>query len=340
MTSSESLSQQEIDLLFGGTATAEPRRPTTRPPTEDIQVYDFRRPSRISKDRQRTLEAMYGRLSKSLESWLVGRVRSHLEVQLLAVEQFTLGEFVLSLTTPCNAYVFEVSGTGGHQGVVDFGRELSFLLIDRLLGGNGPITIPDRALTPLERMVVRIAGDAVLEELVEVWKEHIQLQLEIVRFESVPDLLQIANRDDPVLVANVEVSVEYFRSNVLICLPFAVLEKFFTGSGMRRVAVAPGSPEELAADLEAIEKTVRSAQMELSVRFPTIELALEELLELGPGSILETGIPVGSDLDLLIEGTPRYRVIPGRAGGHLAVQIDERISKGIEEGETTSSTEK
>src|SRR5690625_2863352 len=110
MTSSESLSQQEIDLLFGGGTTSEPAPGKSSDRSDEVQVYDFRRPSLISKDRQRILEGMYGRLSKTLESWLVGRVRSHVEVQLLAVEQFTLGEFVLSLTTPCNAYVFEVSG--------------------------------------------------------------------------------------------------------------------------------------------------------------------------------------------------------------------------------------
>jgi|GEM_PF-448739 len=328
MTSSESLSQQEIDLLFGGGTTSEPAPGKSSDRSDEVQVYDFRRPSLISKDRQRILEGMYGRLSKTLESWLVGRVRSHVEAQLLAVEQFTFGEFVLSLTTPCTAYVFDIAGTGGHQGVIDFGRDLSFYLVDRLLGGNGPVEILDRALTPLERMVVRIMADMVLQELVDIWADHINLELDVSRFESVPDMLQIVNRDDPVLVANVEVDTSDFSSNVLICLPFVVLERFFTGPSLRKVAMTVGSEEERAADKEAVEWSVRMTEVDLSVRFPEVTLSVEELLELGVGSILATGIPVGSDLDLLIEDTPTYRVTPGQSGGNLAVRIREQIVRG------------
>lgn len=82
-------------------------------------MYDFRRPHRVSKERLRTLEAMYERLVKSLEGWLIGRVRGQVELSLQSVEQFSFGEFVLSLPTPCASYIFDVRDTGGQQGVID-----------------------------------------------------------------------------------------------------------------------------------------------------------------------------------------------------------------------------
>lgn len=322
MTSSESLSQQEIDLLFGGAAVPEPAKPGSRASLDEIQIYDFRRPSRISKDRQRTLEGMYGLLTKTLESWFVGRVRSQVEVQLLAVEQFTFGEFLLSLTTPCNAFVFEIEGTGGQQGVVDFGRDLAFFLVDRLLGGNGRIVPLDRSLTPLERMVVRISAERVLGLISEIWQDHVPMDLSLVRFETVPDMLQMANREDLVLVANIEVSAEHFRSNILICLPFVVLEKFFTGPGQRRISIAPGSDFERESDRLAVERMVRATNVELSARFPSIPLTMQELADLRPGSLLATGIPVDSELELHVEGMPRFRGSAGKKGRSLAVRIN------------------
>lgn len=318
---SDSLSQQEIDLLFGGAAPREPARPVSDGYQGDIQIYDFRRPSRISKDRQRSLEGMYGLLTKSLESWLVGRVRSQVDVQLLGVEQFTFGEFMLSLTTPCNSFVFDIADSGGQQGVVDFGREFAFFLVDRLLGGNGRVAVLDRALTPLERMVVRIAAERLVALTIEVWQDHIPLDLVLSRFEMVPDMLQIANREDPVLVANVEVSADHFRSLVLVCLPFTVLEKFFTGSGTRRVNVAPGGARERAADRVAVEHSLRATPVDLSVRFPEIPLSMRELAALRPGSLLPTGLPIDTELDLLVAGDRRFRAVAGRSGRSLAVRI-------------------
>lgn len=227
--SSETLSQEEIDLLFDGQRAPAPAARRTRPP--DVQVYDFRRPSRISKDRQRSLEAMYDLLAKTLENWLTGRVRSQVEMNLLEVQQFSFGEFVMSLPTPCSSFVFDIADSGGQQGVIDFGPELAFYLVDRLLGGSGPPVVLEQALTPLERTMVWIAAERITNLLSEIWRDHVKLDLELSRFESIPDMLQIANREDPVLVANIEVSADGMRSPLLVCLPFGVLEKFFTTSG-------------------------------------------------------------------------------------------------------------
>ena len=60
-TSSQQLSQTAIDQMMGGEQAA---RPTSPRSSSDVQVYDFQRPRRVSKDRLRTLEAMYGRLVK------------------------------------------------------------------------------------------------------------------------------------------------------------------------------------------------------------------------------------------------------------------------------------
>ena len=62
---SETMEQAEIDRLLsgvGGSATM------SRSSAVDLQVYDFRRPHRVSKERLRTLEVMYERLVKSLRS--------------------------------------------------------------------------------------------------------------------------------------------------------------------------------------------------------------------------------------------------------------------------------
>ena len=228
--SSETLSQSEIDNLLkrGGSAVPAPAAPRV---TQDVQVYDFRRPNRVSKEKLRNLEAMYERLVKSLEGWLIGRVRGQVELKLQSIEPFSFGEFIFSLPTPCASYLFDIADSGGQQGVIDIGHEFAYYLVDRFFGGgSGTLTAMDRALTPIERMAVRGVAERIVQQLHDIWSDHVKLELELAGFESFPEILQAVNREDPVLVANIEVRTADMSSLVLVCLPFAVLDKFFAST--------------------------------------------------------------------------------------------------------------
>jgi flagellar motor switch protein FliM len=327
----ETLSQQQIDALFKGGA---PRPSTDEPPagaSTDVRVYDFHRPNLISKDRLRALEAKYGLLCKALESWLTARLRGAIELRLLGVEQFSFGEFTLSLPNPTSSFVFNVAESAGQQVVVDFGRSFSFFLVNRLLGSNEGADVPDRSLTVLERLVVRIAADQVAAQLNEIWKSHVDLALAFNRFESVPELLRTANKEDPVLVANIEVRANHLEGTLLLCVPFGVIEKFLTASGSQRVSVGRGTPRDREADRTAIEGSVRRVTVEVSVRTPGFSIGLGDLARLVPGATLGTGLPSNAALTVRVEGTPRFIGQPGRSGRSLAVRITD-MSEPVENG--------
>src|SRR5688500_5725198 len=189
--SSDMLSQFDIDRLLGGAGAAVPAAAPSALGgfggsggpgggiEQEVTAYDFRRPHRISKERLRTLEAMYERLCKSLEGWLVSRARGHVELRLQSVEQFSFGEFTLSLPTPCASYVFDVKGSGGVQGVIDVGHEFAYFLIDRLFGGSGQPSMPGRALSPVERLAVRTGAERLAQLLEEIWFDHVPLELNV-----------------------------------------------------------------------------------------------------------------------------------------------------------------
>ena len=326
---SDSLSQNEIDLLFGGgggggTVTT-PKADRPRRTSDDLQVYDFRRPARISKDRKRSLQAMYGLLCKSLEGWLTGRVRDQIELELQSVEQLTFGEFMLALPSPCASFVLDVGDDTGTQGVIDFGHELAFFLVDRLLGGAGITAMPDRALTQLERLVVRVVAERVASQLGEAWKDYVDLGLAVSGFESIPEMLQVANREDPVLVGNIEVRIGDTSSLLLLCLPFQSLEKFFTGDSSRRTTTVQGTPEERAADRGRLEGTLRSSRVSVSARLPEFAVPAHVLADLRPGMVLPTGLSPAVGLELFVAEQRRFAGLPGRVGKQLALRVTESV---------------
>jgi len=315
--SSETLSQTDIDRLLGsGSGRLTPKGGSPI----DVQVYDFRRPARVSKERLRTLEAMYERLVKNLEAWVISRVRGQIEVRLQSVEQFSFGEFTLSLPTPCSSFVFEIENTG-QKGVIDIGPEFGFYVIDRVFGGTGQAALPNRSLTPIERMAIRTVADRVAQLTEEIWQDHVPMGINITGFESSPEILQVANREDPVLVANVEITAANQSSLMLICLPFSVLDKFFTSSGQQRLALLHSTDAEREAAHLKSENALREMRVPISVRLPQFDLTLKDLTELSVGSIIPTGIPKEARLVVRTGEQERFVGQAGRVGGMMAVRI-------------------
>lgn len=330
---SEALSQAEIDALLGGgrKTAAVPARPVQA----EFQLYDFRRPNRVSKDRLRTLEAMYERFAKALEAWVIGRVRRQVDIRLQGIEQFSFGEFVLSLPTPCAAFGFDIRNAPGPKGVIDVGSDFAYFLVDRFFGGSGQPSTMNRALTPIERLTVRTVVERMVSLLAEVWQDHVELDLEITSFESFPDMVQVASREDPVLVASVEVSADGKTSLLLLCLPFSVLDKFFTSGDRKRVHDMTGSERERRATRELTELSVRATHVEVSARLPVFEVPLRQLLGMPVGHVLETGVPANATLDVLVGGQVRYRAAPGRIGQKLAVRVLDPVD--MDPGASSSS---
>lgn len=313
----------EADLLFDAAASPV-EAPVAGAPPSEVRKYDFRRPARISKDRNRSLVAMYGLLVKAVSSWVTGRVREQLDVQLQGVEQLTFGEFVLALPSPCASYVVDVPGTG-RQGIIDFGHEFAYFLVDRLMGGVGVPEIPERSMTTIERQVVRIAAEKTAALLSDVWHDYVPLSLEVTGFESIPEMLRVANREDPVLVASLLVSTGEMSSTLQLCLPFATVEKFFTGTTGRRPEEPQGSPEERMLDRNTIEGTLRDSRLPVAARLPEFRVPMGALADLKPGQLLSTGLTIDTELDLYVAGQRRFVGAPGRVGQSLGVRILDRV---------------
>lgn len=330
---SKQLSQTDIDqMMRGGVPAEQPaERASAQRSSPDVQVYDFQRPHRVSRERLRTLEAMYGRLVKSFEGWLIGRVRGVVDLRLNSVEQISFGEYVLSLPASCNSFLLDIKDRAGdnavgEQAVIDIGRELAYFLVDRLFGGGSETTILDRALTPIERLAVRVVAERIMALVQEVWEDHVELELGLSGFESIPEILQAAPREAPVLVTSIHAKFGQTSSLVSVCLPLSVLEKFFAMSGSKATAQ---SPRRAVSGQRAIaEGALRATHLEVAARLPDFRLSMRDIAGLKVGSMLSTGIPVDSNVNLLVGSQARFKTSPGRVGRKLAVRVLEALNAG------------
>ena len=236
---------------------------------------------------------------------------------------------MLSLPASCNSFILDIKDKAGdaavgEQGVIDIGRELAYFLVDRLFGGGSDATILDRAMTPIERLAVRVVAERIMALVQEIWEDHVELELGLSGFESIPEIIQAAAREAPVLVTNIDASFASTTSLVSICLPLSVLEKFFVMGSSKAAAHSPR--REPPGQRVITEGALRQTRVEVAARLPDFHLSMRDIAGLTAGSMLSTGIPVDSKVNLLVGNQPRFKTAAGRVGRKLAVRVLEPLS--------------
>ena len=286
--------------------------------------------SHDAADQLRMLESMHGRLVASFSGWLAGRVRTAVDLRLQQVEQVSFREYVSTLGTNCNAFLMGIQDAEAlqipkAQGVINIGRELSFFLVDRLFGGREKVEILERTLTPVERLAVRVVAERLMTLVGEVWEEHVSLDLALEGFESDPTALQSVAPETPVLVAHIGAYVGGVSSNISICIPTTVLQGFFdglTGSFELFAKQQAFKPERVEEEAQSVVPPV-----EIAARLPEFHLPMRALFDMCAGSVLATGIPVNSKIEVLVEEQPLFTSVAGRVGDNLAVRVVGQVGE-------------
>lgn len=312
-------SQKDVDSLLKGAA------PVAAPASAvEIIPYNFLRPPRIAKDRQALLNGIYQRITASLQANLSSRLRTSVDVVLSSVEQATFAEFIFSLATPCAAYIHSLGEKVGGEGVLDLGTDFSYYLIDRLFGGPGDTQDLKRPLTALERGVVRSVADKIWSLTQDAWSDHLTFQPEYAGFESSPDVLQVANREDNVLVVNIEVRAGGFSGLITMCVPLMALESFLQEKPTRHVHVRT-APAERDAARRAIEVSLRGSQLELKARFPLFQLKARDVGRLEVGQVIHTGHPYDVPIELYVRGQRRFLGTLGQSRRYVGLRVTQQV---------------
>jgi flagellar motor switch protein FliM len=106
---SDVLDQSEVDALLAAVDTGGVQQTDTAPPTVfgsngksqiDVQVYDFKRPERVSKDQMRALQTLHEGFARNFGASLSGFLRTIVEVKVATCEQMTYSEFISGLPNP------------------------------------------------------------------------------------------------------------------------------------------------------------------------------------------------------------------------------------------------
>ncbi len=225
------LSQDEIDAKLTatdeGSSKGKNMNKKKHPTTADgkpIITYDFKHPSRVSKDQQRTLENLHANLSRMMASSFSTIQRSVVDCDIAFVDQTTYAEFIMSLSNPSCSYTFTIEPLGG-PAIIDFSLPVAYSFVDRQFGGTGG-NPPQQArpLTSLERSVMSKVVTRSLANLEATWEALLKIQISDAELETNPEFMQVAAPSDTVVLIAFEVNSQHASGLVNLCYPYFTLE--------------------------------------------------------------------------------------------------------------------
>ena len=104
--------------------------------TPSVQLYNFNRSDRISKNQLRSLRFVHDRFARNISSAISAFLRKVVEINLDNIDQVSYSEFLAAASDPTCYSAISLKPLEG-SAALEIAPEAIFTILDRLLGGTG-----------------------------------------------------------------------------------------------------------------------------------------------------------------------------------------------------------
>jgi len=323
------LSQDEIDQLLeivdddaADTTEQLLERESTAETHQQVTLYDFKRPNRVSKEQLRALRGIHDKMVRTLSSQISSVMRSIVEIQLHSVDQMTYGEFLMSLPSPTSFNVFSMKPLEG-SGILEINPSIAFPMVDRLLGGKGENYDAAREFTDIELTLLDTILKVIMTNLKEAWDHVTEMYPAVEARESSPNVIQIVAQNEIVVMVVMEIIIGHTSGMMNICYPVISLEPILPKLASRDIMLSETSSKKSRnRELRAL---LGGARVRLDAILGDATLSLDELLNIEKHDVIVLNRPADDTVILSVDGKDKYIADLGLNRFRKTVKITQLI---------------
>jgi flagellar motor switch protein FliM len=280
--------------------------------------YDFRRPTKLSREHVRTLQIAYETFARQYTTLLTTSLRAVSQVTLVSIEQLTYDEYLESLTSPTIVAMFGIEPLAG-TAILEFSLPTAMACIDHMLGGSGGQQ-PERPLTDIETPLLNELIRNALGELRYAFESIVAIRPALDRIEYNPQFAQAAGASDAVIVASFEMRVGTEECVATVLMPFAsIFPKLQHDRADHTLTDAQRTARELAH--RNVAAGLESTPIDVSVRFQPVRMRPADLVGLQLGDVVPLAHPTSAPLAVMTAGITFAHAVPGSQGSRLACLV-------------------
>jgi flagellar motor switch protein FliM len=316
----DALTQTQLDaLLAAGERSAEDETPV-KERSRSIRAYDFRHPSKLSKEQLRTMQMVFESFARSVGTGISATLRSQVSVAVISVQQSVFDEYARGLRATTLLHLVSVDPLPGTI-VFEYDLGTAFVMLDRLLGGLGRAPAQEREVTDIEAMLLQTISGIFIDGLSAAWQHIVPMEAKLLRLEYSPRYLQIAPLNEPVALILFDLRVGERQTTMSMCIPYSVLEPISADLNLQSLFVA--AMKESDADSAQVSAPPRLRQVTIPVvaTLGSTTLSLGDVNDLQEDDVIRLDGLASEPIVVTINKRPTFVARPGLAHRGIAVQI-------------------
>lgn len=324
------LSQSQIDELlnsFSSEGTKAFENIEENINEKKVKAYDFKMPKKFTKERLKVINDIYEVYSRLLSSFLTSNTRIHCKVKVLQIEEQRYYEFNNAL--PDHVIMGTVDLGIEDDDIMDisciiqFSNSVTFSLIDRLLGGDGPYIEISRDFTEIEIGIMKGVMEKMAAILKEAWAPYLEIDPRLLGIETNARASQSIPPDEVIVLVTLEVEIKDVKNIITISLPAVNMETVMTkfndqySQGLKRYdAVRDGKRR------EGILKGINNSTLKIDVILAETKIELADILTLQPDDIIPLNMPITGNAAVKINDNLWFDGKVGVNNNKKAIKID------------------
>jgi len=292
------------------------------------EPYDFRRPTKLSREHIRTLQIAYETFARQYTTILTTSLRAVSQVNLLSIEQQTYDEYISGLGNTTIVAMFSIEPLSG-TAILEYSLSTAMACIDHMLGGPGGPQ-PERPLTDIETPLLHSLLDRTLGELRYAFETIVAIRPQLTTIEYNPQFAQALAASDAVIVASFEMKVGTEECVASLCLPFgSIFPKLQGDQGATVLSESQRLAREIA--YRNVVHGLEGAPIEVSVKFQSVRMNPKDLVGLRPGDVVPLEHPTSEPLAVTTADITFAHAVPGVQGTRLACLVVQSPPRKAEE---------
>lgn len=319
----EALSQSQIDELLQRMKSG---APVESEPEERIKVYNFASPKKFTKDQLKSLNNFLETFARIVSSYFTNALHSICEVNVSQLEEQRYFEFNNAIpdSTLVGIIGFEPenSSFGETTLLLEFPTSFGYMLIDRLMGGNGEPTILQRDFTEIETALLEHVMQKVTKTMKDAWKTYFPLETDFKGIQTNGRLIQAFSPQDIVLIVSFDIKEEFYEGTANLCMP---ADKFEEVIGNLSQKYSQGTrqqdqdKEQKKQDL--LMDYLKKSDLNIEAYLDRCTMSFEKVTDLRVNDVLMLNKRIDDDIEVHIEGMPWYSARMGESNNKKAIKL-------------------
>ncbi len=323
----EVLSQNEIDNLLAALSSGELDTDELNGADEkQVRDYDFKRPTKFSKEHLRTLEIIYEHYGRLLSTSIQVHLRKNVQVSVTSSETVIFSEFSNSLSNPVILGIVNFQPLGGTI-LIELASQLGFAMIDRMLGGAGDSLEKGREFTEIEMTIIEKMMVVCMQLMREPWKNVVEINPVLERIETNSQFAQIIAPNDMIAIVTLNMKIGEVEGFMNVCLPFFTLESVMDKLNTK-FWYANMQEQDDEDFQEYIEALVKRVDVPVKAVLGKTSISVTDFVNLQLGDIIRLDTEVEQELTVYVGNIKKFTALPGTSRDKNAVRVTSVIREG------------